>query len=215
MISAAIFDLDGLMFDTEPIWDQAWSPALEKYGLKLTYKMACDGRGKASDSLCQALRDNYGQQIDAEGICAELDAQALKLFEKGVDKKPGIDSILSWLEEAGIPCAVASSSSYDMIYMHLRSGGLEKYFTKVVSGKYVAHAKPAPDVFLKAADLMGVPVSECVVFEDSNAGAQAGITGGFKTIVIPDRVEPADEICAGAFKVCKDLHEALDVVKQL
>lgn len=215
MISAAIFDLDGLMFDTEPIWDKAWTPALNKFGLELTYKMACDGRGKASDSLCEAIRDNYGQQVDAEGICKELDVQALKLFEQGVAKKPGIDSMLTWLEQMGIPCAVASSSSYDMIYMHLRSGGLERYFTKVVSGKYVAHAKPAADVFLKAADLLGKDPSDCVVFEDSNAGAQAGITGGFKTIVIPDRVEPEPQIRQGAFKVCKDMYEALEVVKQL
>jgi HAD superfamily hydrolase (TIGR01509 family) len=130
----------------------------------------------------------------------------------GVPKKPGVDELLSYLHEQCVPMAVASSSSMDLIEQHLEHGGVRGYFDKLVSGVAMAHPKPEPDIFLRAAEELGVSPARTLVLEDSLSGVRAGVAGGFVAVMVPDLVAPDDFCRANASAICRDLFEVRDLL---
>ena len=128
MIQGVIFDMDGLMFDTERIWATLWEPALA--GLGLSYKEGLDeaARGTAGDSMRAVLRRFYGPDCDPDRIIEALHEQGVIAFQAPPPKKPGLDEILAWLEQRHIPMVVASSSRMASIRHHLDGWGLTHYF---------------------------------------------------------------------------------------
>ena len=152
MIQGVIFDMDGLMFDTERIWATLWEPALA--GLGLSYKEGLDeaARGTAGDSMRAVLRRFYGPDCDPDRIIEALHEQGVIAFQAPPPKKPGLDEILAWLEQRHIPMVVASSSRMASIRHHLDGWGLTHYFKALVSGQQVKHSKPDPEIFLLAAE---------------------------------------------------------------
>jgi HAD superfamily hydrolase (TIGR01509 family) len=133
--------------------------------------------------------------------------------ERGVPKKPGLDELLAWLKEAGIPMAVASSSSLEAIRKNLANGSVAQFFGELVTGVGMAHPKPEPDIFLKTAQAMGVDPAHTLVFEDSLSGVRAGTAGGFITVMVPDLVAPDDFARTHAAAICKDLFEVRDLLR--
>ena len=140
MIQGVIFDMDGLMFDTERIWATLWEPALA--GLGLSYKEGLDeaARGTAGDSMRAVLRRFYGPDCDPDRIIEALHEQGVIAFQAPPPKKPGLDEILAWLEQRHIPMVVASSSRMASIRHHLDGWGLTHYFKAVISGEQFAGA---------------------------------------------------------------------------
>ena len=131
--------------------------------------------------------------------------------EGGVDKKPGLDEILAWLKEQGIPRAVASGSKLVQVHHHLALLGLDDKFTMAISGFDIENSKPAPDIFLKAARELGTDPARTVVLEDSSNGIRAAHAGGFIPIMVPDHESP--EEAHGLYRyVCKDLFEVRDLL---
>lgn len=162
MVKGVIFDMDGLMFDTEPVWGENLKPATDALGLAY---------------------------------------------------KPGLDGLLAYLGEQGIPAAVASSSPTSQIAQNLENAGVSACFSATVSGLEVEHAKPEPDVFLRAAELLGCDAHEALVLEDSFNGVRAGAAGGFITVMVPDLVQPDDEMRSLATRICRDLYEVRDLLQ--
>ena len=212
MLEGVIFDLDGLMFDTEPVWLDAWVPALESVGVEYHAELAAATRGTSGKSL-DAVINRYLPNVDAALVREKLGEAALDIMAAGVPKKPGLDELLAFLEEQGLPLAVASSSSLDFINMHLRKGDVRKYFSKIVSGANIEHPKPEPDIFLMAAKAIGVEPAHTLVLEDSNAGVSAGVAGGFITVMVPDMDAPTDEVRATVSHICKDLYEVRELIE--
>ena len=173
MIQGVIFDMDGLMFDTERIWNICWEPALAKFGLP------------CKDGLSQAARGT----------------------NKPVPKMPGLDELLAWLDEHHIPMAVASSSPMTVIEGHLEHWGLGHYFKAVISGEHLTRSKPAPDIFLLAAQKLGTEPAKTMVLEDSYNGVRAGAAGGFVTVMVPDLSPATDEMRRIYTCECASLHE--------
>ena len=194
MIQGVIFDMDGLMFDTERVWATLWAPTLAKFGLQEPAGLAEAARGSAGESLLEVIRRYCGADCDAKGIFEELVRQGDAVFAQGAPRKPGLDEILAYLRGRGLPLAVASSSTASTVLRNLRLGGVEAYFSAVMTGDRVARSKPDPDIFLKAAAMLGVAPAHCLVLEDSFNGVRAGRAGGFITVMVPDIAQPDDEM---------------------
>ena len=211
MIDGVIFDMDGLMFDTERIWATLWRPALATLGLSYKEGLDVAARGTAGDSMRAVLRRFYGPDCDTDAIIEALHAQAEKAFQAPPPKKPGLDEILTWLDAQHIPMAVASSSRMASIRHHLDGWGLTHYFKVIVSGEQFSASKPDPEIFKRAAEALGTQPGRTLVLEDSYNGVRAGARGGFVTVMVPD-LSPADDEMRRLYTAeCKDLHE----VKQM
>lgn len=146
MVKGVIFDMDGLMFDTERLWDTLWEPACAALGLPLPAdmeKFRAGGRGLAGDNL----RRHVAEYIpgDPQKVLDKIWQLADERFARGVPCKKGLKELLGALEDMGLPRIVASSSPRNMIEMNLQTTGTARYFHDVVSGTEVAHSKPAPD----------------------------------------------------------------------
>lgn len=215
MIQGVIFDMDGLMFDTERMWATFWPEALARVGLPYKEGLAEAARGTAGETAYRVLRRFYGEECDAAGIWAAFNAVAEREFSSGtpVPKKPGLDELLAWLDGQGVPMAVASSSKKPLILHHLDGHGLRHYFKAILSGADVERAKPDPQLFLLAAQRLGVAPERCLVLEDSYNGVRAGAAGGFVTVMVPD-LAPADAEMRSLYTAeCASLADVLTQLK--
>lgn len=213
MVEGVIFDMDGLMFDTEPLWTDAWYIVLPEFGVPEVPPALPDAmRGSSGETAYAIMRSYIGQDADAPAIWARMKEEVHKMLEKGVVKKPGLDELLAFLAERKVPMAIASSSPHNIIEMDLRNAGVRDYFEFIVSGEDVDRPKPDPQVFQVAAERMGVEPTRTLVLEDSLNGVRAGAGGGFVTVMVPDMIAPTDEIRAIYTKECKDLFEVRDLL---
>ena len=207
MVKGVIFDMDGLMFDTERIWATLWEPALATLGL--TYKEGLDtaARGTAGESMRKVLRSFYGPECDAQAIIDALHAQAELAFQTLPPKKPGLDALIAYLEAQHIPMAVASSSRMASILRHLNNWRMTSHFKAIISGEQFTSCKPDPEIFLTTAKALGTAPAETLVLEDSYNGVRAGAAGGFVTVMVPDLAPADDEMRRLYTAECKDLNE--------
>ena len=210
MIRGVIFDMDGLMFDTERIWATLWRPALATLGLPYKEGLDAAARGSAGDSMRAVLRQFYGPGCDTDAIMEALHAQAEIAFQAPPPKKPGLDELIAWLEAQHIPMAVASSSRMASIRHHLDGWGLTHYFKVIVSGEQFSASKPDPEIFLRAAEALGTQPGRTLVLEDSYNGVRAGAAGGFVTVMVPDMAPANDEMRRLYTAECRDLYEVLE-----
>ena len=143
--------------------------------------------------MCRVIEKHYGV-ADGSMIMEECMKRVRQKLKVHVPKKPGIDRILKAFHDKGVRLAVASSSYPEQIESNLKLAGMREYFDAVVSGKEVEHGKPAPDIFLLAAERIGCAPETCYVFEDSENGIRAGKAAGCTAIMIPDVLTPSEEI---------------------
>lgn len=214
MIQGVIFDMDGTMFDTERMWATFWVPALDALGLPYKEGLAEAERGTAGETSRKIVRQFYGEDCDADAVIDSLHKVADEVFSAGrVPKKPGLDELISWLDDAGIPMAVASSSREAAIRRNLDNWGMTHHFKAILSGQHVTHSKPDPEIFIKAAEALGVEPAKCLVLEDSYNGVRAGAAGGFVTVMVPDLAPADDEMRSLYTMECASLNEVLEKLK--
>lgn len=207
MIRGVIFDMDGLMFDTERLWDTLWGPCCAELGLpQPTEAFLAGGRGLAGENLRNHLREFY-PQIDPQTLLDKVWELAHRRFAEGVPCKPGLKELLAYLAQRGLPRIVASSSPRAMIEQNLRLTGTARYFDEVVCGSDVPRSKPDPAIFLKAAQQLGVDIHDCLVLEDSHNGVRAGRAAGAVVVMVPDLMPVTDEMRALYDACCADLFE--------
>lgn len=209
MIQAVIFDMDGLMFDTERLWDTLWEPACQALGLVMPENLDAffaGGRGLAGTKLNEHIQ-KFFPQIDPQVIVEKVWELAEDRFGQGVPCKPGLAELLQTLEEKKIPRIVASSSPRALILKNLETTGMSRYFEQVVCGADVRFSKPAPDIFLEAARRLDVDIHKCLVLEDSFNGVRAGHAAGAVTVMVPDIAQPNEEIRTLYTRCCRDLHQ--------
>lgn len=208
----AIFDMDGLLIDSERLWHLEWRALADERGVTLPDTFAAEICGTAGERTLDVLRRSYGTD-DPKALLAECSARVRAREEHGVPLKPGARTILEGLRAAGYRTAVASSSPMDNIVHILRADGVMEYFDVLTSGREVARSKPEPDIFLLAAERLGVPAEECWVFEDSISGVEAGWRAGCRTVMIPDLAQPDERVRAMCFGVFRDLGEAWEKIR--
>lgn len=213
MIQGVIFDMDGLMFDTEPVWGACWEPVLKKFGLTVPEGMVAGVRGCAGETMHAALRKFLGDDAPVEQIWVDEKELVHEVVLKGVPKKPGLDDLIEYLHGHMIPMAVASGSTKSAIAANLANGGISRYFHVLLSGETLGRGKPDPLIFQETAKLLGTKPERTLVLEDSFNGVEAGAAGGFITVMVPDLAEPTEEIRQLATAVVKDLGEVIDLLE--
>jgi len=214
MIKGVIFDMDGLMFDTERLWDTLWEPACQALGVPMpedTESFYASGRGLAGQYLQEHVH-KYFPQVDPQKMLDKIWQIGDERFAQGVPCKPGLKELLALLEERGLPRIVASSSPRNMIEQNLQTTGTARYFHDIVCGADVEHSKPAPDIFLEAARRLGLDIRDCLVLEDSYNGVRAGHAAGAVTIMVPDLAQPDEEIRQLYTRCCHDLYEVRNLL---
>lgn len=194
MKKACLFDMDGLIFDTERTFMEQLSVVMGEYGYRLTREIYCETLGMAGDLLRKKMETHYGEAYPLREIGGKAREKVNRIAETvGLAVKPEIPQVLASLQEKGVPCAVASGTRSDMVEKYLEITGLRKYFQVVVGGEQVSHSKPEPDIFLLAAGKLDIAPEDCVVLEDSENGVRAGKAAGCATVCVPDLQSPREE----------------------
>ena len=209
--AAVIFDMDGLMLDTERPVVPLWCQAAKALGWEIPRKILDRTIGISSTDIRALLLLEYGPDFPYDSMMEELNRLVTQEFEKGISHKPGLIILLDHLASLGIPMAVATSARRDKALWKLRLAGILDRFTALACGDEITNGKPAPDIFLLAAERLGKDPSECVGFEDSPAGLQGLHAAGIRSVFIKDTVDPAPEILATVWCSCVDLEEAAEL----
>lgn len=210
----AIFDMDGLLFDTERIYQETWQEiAIENnVGLDGSFLRAISG---TNGERMRHTVEKYYHVADGTAIMQDCMERVRMKLSVNVPMKKGVHGILRMFHEKNICMAVASSSSVQQIQSNLQTAGIRAYFSTVVSGAEIRQGKPAPDIFLLAARRLGCSPNECFVFEDSENGIRAGHAAGCCTVMVPDLMEASPDIMPYCTKVCDDLQQAGKEIKEM
>lgn len=211
MKQGAIFDMDGLLLDTERMYRDSWEKSAEQFGLvhNPDFPRAVCG---SSGMHMQEIILQYYPQVDAKAFAADCILRVERELQTHVPIKNGVSEILQYFKQRGVKLAVASSSKRETVKNNLNKVGILSYFDAVVSGDQVEHGKPAPDIFLLAARQIGCAPEDCYVFEDGTNGIRAGAAAGCATVMIPDLTPPnaqLEQLCMGIYPSLLDAMHAI------
>lgn len=183
-MKAVIFDMDGVLVNTEPLHFRCWKAIFADDGIDLAYDVYKQCIGSTMTYLLQLIRENYGKSFpDKQEVFDRMAAKKDELIAReGYPRLPGLTELVHALADAGYLLAVASSSPMHHIDQAIGELGLADCFTAKISGENVAHPKPAPDTFLTAAEALGVAPADCLVVEDSTNGGKAAKAAGMPCV---------------------------------
>ena len=208
----AIFDMDGLLFDTERVYNEALYFIANQYGLHVEQEMLNKLRGTSGETMYNIV-NTYWDSVDSKQLCDELFAHAKKILQHHVPVKEGVYEILSFFKEHHVKMAIASSAPRKLILHNIKEANIQDYFDVIVSGDQVQHSKPSPDIFLLAADKLKLSPRDCYVFEDGIHGVKAAVLAGCATIMIPDLLPPTPQEYASCIGIYKSLDSFLNELK--
>ena len=214
-VKAVIFDQDGLMFDTERLSVQAWNAVGEKYGIKVTEEFFDYLKGSDRARTMEMMKSAFGADFPCEKFLEEKRAYSYRQIEEhGVPVKKGLRELLIYLKEHGCKTGVATASSQSWTQRNVREAGIDHLFDTYTYGKMVSHAKPDPEIFLLAAKMLGEKPEKCLVLEDSFNGVEAGLSGGFLTVMVPDLSFPGPELKRRLTAECESLLGVIELFEQ-
>lgn len=208
MLKAVIFDVDGTLLDTERIYMQAWKDAAAEQGYVMPDELLRKTRAVDAKVAARIFETEIGNGFSY----AKTRPIRVRIAEEIIKKespilKPGVLELLDYLEEKGIRLSVASSTNTQTTREHLAASGIADRFEVIVGGDQIVNGKPHPDIFLKAAELLGEAPEHCMVVEDSPAGIRAGAAAGMKVVLVPDQAAINQEILELSDTVLESLLE--------
>lgn len=186
MFDAVIFDMDGLLLDTEIIATKAGQIAFKAAGIDAPVSFFHEMVGVDSQNCRKLASARFGDSLDMDLVDRIWDRTFDELTSVRIPFKPHVEEVMEWLSGQAFPRAIATSSGYDSAHRKVQIAGLDRWVEIIVSRDCVPNPKPAPDPYLEAAKRLNVAPSRCVVFEDSDPGARAALAAGMTVVQVPD-----------------------------
>lgn len=213
---AVVFDMDGVIFDTERLVIEFWKEVAKKHNIPNVEHTCIQCLGTNRVRTREIFLENYGADFPFDPYRAEV-TELFNTHYKGVPlpTKPGVRELLSYLQAQDIKVGLASSTAQHLVRDEIGTAGLLPYFQTLVCGDMVEHSKPAPDIFLKACEILNADPTKSIAIEDSFNGIRSAHCAGMTPIMVPDQVQPTDEIRALAFHVMPSLLDVLNWLKTL
>ncbi len=210
--TGVIFDMDGLMFDTQCIYDKAFRDvALHDYGLVVPEELRLAMMGRSGDDLYNTV-NQFFPDLDAREFYQRGAAMVAELVKTELVARPGLYDLLPYLKEQGYKLGLSSGSNRSIVESNLRISGLTDYFPVTLCGDEVTVGKPDPEGYLRTAALIGCDPQDCYVLEDSPNGVIAGHRAGCSVLMVPNVAEPDDEmrrLATGIYASLSDIKEAM------
>lgn len=216
MVSGIIFDMDGVLIDSERQSNEGWLWAAEQLGVDMPMWLIDSFKGAPAELCCKFFDDYYKGAIDYWEAKELRTQHVYKIREtEGIPVKKGVKEVFEYIRNNGLKCAVATSTRRESAEKTLHKIGVWDYLDAVVYGDEVEHGKPEPDIFLRAAKAIGISPSEAVVVEDSINGIKAGYAADMRVVHIPDTIAIGDDIRKLTYMVCADLNGLINVVESI
>ncbi len=216
MVQAVIFDMDGVMFDTERLSREIWEEVGGEFGVPDIAAFHPRLMGAKMEEIRSFLCEHCGPGFRAGDFLAEtgrrLDA---RLAAQGVPVKAGLRGLLEYLKKEGYLRAVASGTRREKVMRYLKETGITGYFQKIICGDMVKVGKPDPQIYLTVAAELGVKPADCMVLEDSPNGCTAGYRAGMKTVMVPDQVRPDARLRSIVFACVPSLREVVPLLERM
>ena len=213
MVKAVIFDMDGLILDTEKLLVKYWCQAANEAGFPMQREHALNIRSLARKFARPYLQGIFGEEFDYVSIRnRRMELMTEALAKNGPETKTGIRELLQFLKDQGRPAAVATATDYERASDYLSKVGIFDYFDKIVCATMVESGKPRPDIYLYAAQQLGLPPEQCMALEDSPNGVRSAAAAGCVTVMVPDLTQPDEELNGLIFSKADSLLDVPQII---
>ena len=213
-IRGVLFDMDGVILDSEKLYAKFWAEGCEYYGYHMTYPQALGMRSLNAQAGQEYLSSLFGPEITYPLVRAKrIERMDAYVEENGIEAKPGIFQLLDYLAARHIPYAITTASPNDRIQNHLGRLGLYERFDHICTAHEVPHGKPAPDIYLLGAKTIGVPPEYCLALEDSYTGILSAFRAGCLATIVPDLDQPGENILSIAYARADSLTDVIDLME--
>ncbi len=216
MIKAVVFDMDGVIFDSEKLYRKHWMITGNEYNIpEITMKELCNRIAGATKEHNEKLMKSYfGQDFDYNTFRGKtMERMDEDIRRNGLDLKPGVKELFGFLKENGIKMGLATSTIQQRAERNLKNAGILEEFDRIVYGGTVPNGKPAPDIYLRACEELGVEPNEAMGVEDSINGVKSASAAGLYTVMVIDLIEPTEEIRPLANQIYHSLFEIIDLLQ--
>lgn len=214
-IAGVLFDMDGVVLDTEKLYTRFWREAAHSFGFPMTEEQAMGMRSLNSEAGQAKLESYFGKGVSRAALRDKrVELMNAYVQEYGVEAKPGVFELLEHLKSLGIPTAITTSSPMRRVHRYLDPLGLTPLFDQLCSGHDVPHGKPEPDIYLYGAGSIGVAPEQCLAVEDSYAGILSAHRAGCAAVMVPDLDEPDDNAKKLLFARCDGLIDLIELINR-
>jgi beta-phosphoglucomutase-like phosphatase (HAD superfamily) len=213
-IRAVVFDMDGLLVDTEALIRDLMIKAALARGAHLPFEVFQQMVGLPDQASNAVARAHFGDDFALDDLHAEVGVGFRAACEVGVALKAGVVDLLDYLDAAKVPRAICTSSSHAAVQRTLGPSGIIPRFDAIVAAGDYPRGKPNPDPFLAAAARLGLPAHDCLALEDSHNGVRAAHAAGMMTVMVPDLLEPTDEMREKCHAIAESLHHVREMIEE-
>ena len=216
MLKAVLFDMDGLLVDTEKLLSRFWCEAAQSFGFPMTKEHVLGIRSLSWKFAAPHLKGIFGEDFDYAAVRAKrIELMNAYIAENGVEMKAGLIELLDHLDRLGLKRAVCTATDHERTERYLTSIGVYHRFDAFVCGDMIANGKPMPDTYIEGAKAVGCEPGECMALEDSPNGIESAYRAGCIPVMVPDLSQPDEELMKKLRAVCSDLAEVRTVIDEL
>lgn len=217
MIKAVVFDMDGVIFDSEKLYRKHWMITGAEYGIpEDTMRELCNLiAGSTKERNEKLMKSRFGEDFDYTTFRSKtMERMDQDILENGVELKPGVKELFCYLKENNYKIGLATSTQQERAQRNLTNAGIIDYFDHIVYGGVVENGKPAPDIYLKACADLGVLPKEAIGIEDSINGVKSSAAAGLYTIMVVDLIEPTEEIRPLTRQIYDSLFDVMELLSK-